>query len=861
MLPLGLRLRNFLCYREPPPLDLRGMGVVCLTGNNGHGKTALLDAMAWALWGACSRSEGGRNPDALVHHGRTEMEVEVEFALEGRLFRVRRLYQRAGPRRNAVSALALQVADAPGRWRDISGNSIRETQGKITALLGMDYNTFVHTTCLQQGDADRFMSAEPQERRRLLASILGLDIYERALQSVKERLQNLEGRAELLRSEREHLQQDIARRPALEADLVQVQRALQEIAPRLHTLQEEVNTLRAQENALRLLQGERERHLAQAAAWEKEAQALSEQARQVEHQIQQARALLERKDEILRSVARYQEVSQRLEGMEEARREHDRLTALLQEAEKAIASEQARLEAALDHTRQRLQEAQRQADAVPALETALADLDRQESALRALEEQAMALQAQVERLREEASAYEAQAQRAREEMDALRQRLALLQAQPDPVCPLCKTPLGPEGKAHLEQEITVQGKALRQAHDTALRQAQQARQQAQTLAGQREDLRQRLDKERRTLEAQRARTARDLETARQAARQVQAWSAEAQALQERLAQGAFALEHRQRLAQARQALAGVGYDPQAHQTLRQQVRDLLPFLQEAERLAQAERALPGWLAILEDLRRTARQRQQDARSARERALEAEQALQDLPRLQETLQAREKELDALRQEQERLNQKIGAVRQALGDLAREEKRLADLQRESADLRADMEAYTVLRKAFAPQGIPTRIIESVVHHLSEEATHILQRLTHGQMALRLETTRPTKRGEPEEALEVRIDDGHGERDYRLFSGGERFRIDFALRLALGRLLAQRSGRPVRTLFIDEGFGTQDADGRLRLVEAVQAVRNDFDLIMVITHMEDLKEHFPTRIEVTRTPNGSWYEVVTG
>jgi exonuclease SbcC len=58
----------------------------------------------------------------------------------------------------------------------------------------------------------------------------------------------------------------------------------------------------------------------------------------------------------------------------------------------------------------------------------------------------------------------------------------------------------------------------------------------------------------------------------------------------------------------------------------------------------------------------------------------------------------------------------------------------------------------------------------------------------------------------------------------------------------------------LFIDEGFGTQDAAGRERLVEAITSIQDEFDLVLVITHIDELKDAFPARIEVTKTTNGS-------
>jgi exonuclease SbcC len=118
---------------------------------------------------------------------------------------------------------------------------------------------------------------------------------------------------------------------------------------------------------------------------------------------------------------------------------------------------------------------------------------------------------------------------------------------------------------------------------------------------------------------------------------------------------------------------------------------------------------------------------------------------------------------------------------------------------------------------------------------------------------------RRDDRRETLDILISDGAGTRDYELFSGGEAFRVNFAIRLALSEVLAQRAGARLQTLVIDEGFGSQDAQGRQRLIEAINLVRHDFAKILVITHIDELKDAFPTRIEVEKTANGSIVNVI--
>ena len=159
--------------------------------------------------------------------------------------------------------------------------------------------------------------------------------------------------------------------------------------------------------------------------------------------------------------------------------------------------------------------------------------------------------------------------------------------------------------------------------------------------------------------------------------------------------------------------------------------------------------------------------------------------------------------------------------------------------------------------AGAGLQALLIEQAIPELETYANDILGRVTEHRMSLKLETQRERRGGgDHGETLDIRISDELGTRSYETYSGGEAFRIDFALRIALSRLLAHRSGAPLPTLFIDEGFGSQDAAGLERLVEAIQAIQDDFQKILVITHIEELKDRFPVRIEVTKSERGSTF-----
>jgi exonuclease SbcC len=205
------------------------------------------------------------------------------------------------------------------------------------------------------------------------------------------------------------------------------------------------------------------------------------------------------------------------------------------------------------------------------------------------------------------------------------------------------------------------------------------------------------------------------------------------------------------------------------------------------------------------------------------------------------------------------QRLGAAQQRLAACeALEQQRGEKLKRKRA-LEENAGLYDELRTAFGVRGVPAMVIEAAVPEIEAEANRLLSRMTSGRMHVRFDTQRETKAGEVREALEIQIADELGTRPYENYSGGEQFRVNFAIRIALSKLLARRAGAQLQTLVVDEGFGTQDARGRQRLVEAINAVQDDFARVLVITHISELKDAFPTRIEVTKTPGGSTVEVV--
>src|SRR5215469_15175738 len=213
MIPLSLNLRNFMSYTDVhEPLRFDGIHVAVLTGDNGHGKSALLDAITWALWGRAR----ARSVDELIHAGASEMEVEFEFEIDERQYRVIRKRQRRG--KGGFSDLQFAVL-ADGGYKPLTERSVSETERLIERTLRMSYDTFTNSSFIKQGHADSFTTNSPAERKRVLAEILELGYYDELEARAKERFKTCEARLLDERRLAQDWDAEIARRPAYQADL------------------------------------------------------------------------------------------------------------------------------------------------------------------------------------------------------------------------------------------------------------------------------------------------------------------------------------------------------------------------------------------------------------------------------------------------------------------------------------------------------------------------------------------------------------------------------------------------------------------------------------------------------------------
>lgn len=855
MIPLQLHLTDFLSYRGmEKPIDFAHVSLACLSGPNGHGKSALLDAITWALWGKARGCEGGQEQERLIRDGAEAMRVEFSFELDGDTYRVVRTRWRTGK-----ADIAFNVRAPDGSWTDLAGEGLADTQRRLIDRLRMDYETFVASAFILQGRADTFTRLDPRQRKDVLGKILGLEIYERLAERAKERRKDAQVEGESFATLLASLERDLEERPALQLREEETRRALETAEAERATATDTVAALQARVDELRGVEAaaaeaakRRDEATTNRAHEEEEIARLAEEARTLE----QDAAV----DEPTAATAATLEALERNEHtMDEARRRHDEL-----------GGEATSLVARIEQERTRLEtEAGAHQRAAGGLEKELAAepearklLDKAEKEMAVLDDAAAHRETLLTRhaeIRERNGALAA-GRAAREQTRVEIEEKADLLEHTGASCPLCGGKLTPAHRKKVQAGLDAELKELAAADTTA---AKEEKALAGELAKIEKDgaaLRSALER-RETLARTAASLAQKLDGLGAARGKIEAERAAAAEIVARIAADDFAAGEREKLARVREELAGVGFEPAAYAALKQALR----AAREADRAVAAAKRAQVALAAAKKEAVAAEKRADRVRKALEAAEKDLAAmgerLRDLPSLRESLAAAQRGRAEMQGNVERAGQTLAATVQALEVLERKAAEAAAAKDRLAATKRTSSLYEKLSKAFGRDGIPARIIGNAIPDLRIEANRLLALLTDGQLSVSIDPVKETKSRAMKETLEVTVfDAAGGKRSYEMYSGGERLRIDFALRVALSRLLANRAGARLETLVVDEGFGSQDAEGRSRLLEAILRVRSEFRTVLVITHIEDLKEHFPVRIEVRKDPElGSLVSVV--
>jgi exonuclease SbcC len=191
MRPVSLKLKGFTAFRDEQSLDFSALDLFAICGPTGSGKSSILDALTFALFGWVDRV--GNKVSQLISHGQPRLSVILEFAIGAESYRVTRSVPTSGP-----TKVLLEVRAPDGAWKQAGEGSdrVRDVNERIVKLLGLDYAAFSRAVLLPQNRFADFLVGDARERRDILTELLGLDLFTRMARAAGEKARDTKTRAE-----------------------------------------------------------------------------------------------------------------------------------------------------------------------------------------------------------------------------------------------------------------------------------------------------------------------------------------------------------------------------------------------------------------------------------------------------------------------------------------------------------------------------------------------------------------------------------------------------------------------------------------------------------------------------------------
>ena len=857
MIPLRLTLENFMCYRQGlPTLNLENVHVACLSGDNGNGKTALLDSITWVLWGKAR----ARTQEELIHQGQTSMSVELDFLANDQEYRVTRVHSRSRGSGSGKTELNLAVLNE-NQPTSIMGNTIRDTEQQIINLLHMDYDTFVSTSYLRQGDADRFTKSNPADRKQILADVLSLDYYQELETAAKEKAKELQAQIDKNDTALEIHSSELSDKKSVVDVIRTTNTAIELLAPQVKTLEEHLTKLSATiENANRDREQSKTFKSSVSLAT-KEIKQAEEQEKTLSLELLELKNLISRSDEITEGKTNLDLNSKELSKLEQNLRKVRALEKKSADISQAIAVEEESITVELGILKTRMNSEMLPAvSEIPNIKQEIESREHALTALKSKEPELESIEAKISLLGEEKNQLELENISLMNQMTETRKRFDILE-ESDASCPVCNQNLALEGKSHLQNELKLVGEKSKKSYEVNSQKISELQAslsaQSEIITSKRKLIQD--EENRHTTEVISSKTKliqldkieQELTTIRNTIKSIES----------KKINNDFSIENRKELRFVQSQIKEIGYDEETHKLLLDNETSHQKYLQLYNQLENAENRKSEIDQFRHSNRILIQNRKEQVDIWRKeleqidtRLEQSEENLQISKEVSQNLQYKRSELQTSLSKRDILKDRLLTIEKTEAEVVKLRNRITSCRQEK-------DSYDELTAAFGRNGIQAFMIERAVPQIQEIANELLSKLTDNRMAIKLELRdgrldRLT--GVPSEELDIRVSDEVGTRSYETFSGGEAFRIDFTLRIALSKLLASRSGAPLPILFIDEGFGSQDSKGQERLTEAIQSVQTEFEKIIVITHVEQMKESFEEQIEVFKTDEGATFRI---
>jgi DNA repair protein SbcC/Rad50 len=896
MIPRKLEVKNFLCYgNDTQTVDFSNHNLICLSGKNGNGKSALLDAITWALWGQARKISGATKADmGLIRLGQTRMIVCLEFECNNNVYRIRR--ECAKTYGKSYACLDFEIFNSENNiYKSLTDRTIRATQEKIEFLIGLDFDTFVNSAFLKQGQSNEFSKKTSKERKQILSNILGLSKYDSLAQCALEKMRAYNNKKQLLLEIQKQEIGELEKEAEIKRSLIKEKRELQEsnavigqLEKKLFDVEQEKNDYQQLRRQRMLVDGELKhlldkKHQRQISllkhrtTW-KEVNFSSFLLPNIKKLEQKQQFLLMEEKKIIQF--KHENVSIQEQILKKKETYNALKNCIKQKQEKIILSQKLIVKENELEIKGLERLIKQQHEQFVQINKKCLSLQKELSEIRIIlktklsnEKRLETVKRQFEKRRNFYQTFVQIGNHHKKELFELeRKKTIVCCSKESSSCPLCNQSLTNRQREVLREQFFFQEAFVSRRITTIARILEKLKKILLEQYKELEEIRKKIEKSSYFITKQ-DELKQNLKTI---FNEQMIFKKAIDSLKNRKCNILKKLQNTSKILQK-----SVEKDIENNDKLRSFKMDINSL---EEKKSEFEFDKKKYFELQKDLKKievklkSLQSNTEQLENQQKRKQKISLICQELKGLNDDILRQENQLKTLSFDRDKLinleKKSIEIKEKLILDGKKKENKLQmvgrlenslhhfekikqnQIQRNTLlkTIESEIETYLILSNTFSKNGIQALLIEEAIPEIEEIANSILAKLTNNQSQIFIESLRDLKSGGVKESLDIKISDSIGIRPYEMFSGGEAFRIDFALRIAISKLLAHRSGMALQTLIIDEGFGSQDEEGLARLMNAIHTIQYDFAKVIIVSHLPEFKDNFPTHFVINKTASGS-------
>jgi exonuclease SbcC len=795
---ISVRLQNFRQHKDT--YIQFNQGLTGILGQNGAGKSTVLEGIAWAFYGNKDGVLRGKKDSLIWRYapGRSKVIVDLEFRFENSNYRIQRS-------QGNISTAQLWQND------NLIANSVKAVEEKLTQLLRMEHKEFFNSYFTGQKELQFLSSIEGgANKERFIARMLGYERIEEAqgksekadtirydLKQKEIQKNQLEGYLDSFVGLDDRILEQTKKIEKVKSELQSIQQKFIEVSEMKDKIEPQWEELREKRTQSLQLQNQLKTHLSN-----------------LQKITTDINNLTKRQSELSQEMDVYLELQQAVTDYPSLQAEYKTLSNNYQSflRSQAMREQSEKLKKDIESLKQDLVD-------FSSIQTQLDDLIQMITECQnKITDRDQEIRTKTIEWQQNLAEHQANSKVEQQTLNKLEKQLkTIIEAGEEGVCPTCERPLQSEysnvvdnftrQKEKCQEQLTfsqVQVKLLT-AKPNVIFELEQARVVLQ----------------------------KELETLKKRKDELSQQKVKMELLEQQL------LSKEKELANLQKQLLDSEqvFDLPYYQNVQNRIEQLKPKYEGFLKLAQTPKNLE---LITENLT----QKQLDQENLNQLVTELQEQIASLNYQEADFISLQKQLEATRKSYEDIKE---AYRSSQQSLVFEEQNLQTLNNQKQEYLAKekerklvTQEYLTLKeldKAFS--ALRQYLTEKIRPQLADSASYFLQQLTDGRYTnLRID-----------EKYQIIVQDQ--EEDRPVISGGEEDIVNLSLRLAVSQMITERTGQPFSLLILDEVFGSLDQSRRDNVINLLYRLEAQFEQVLIITHLEDIKDSLSQSIRLAYDP----------